>query len=206
MNVPALLLLTTTIASSLVIAGCASNRSSRSHYPVTHAGAIQKVEEGTVVTVRQVKIDGVSTNMGRIIGASLGTAAGALSVPVESEISIQEGPSGVVNISESSNRHESTAAMAVGGVVGMVVGQKVEKALTAKKAQELTIALDNGETVLVVQEYREPAFYEDERVKLYTTRAGNSLVYHTHEDPAMDPETNAYLIGNDEGEFEKVNF
>ncbi len=159
--------------------------------------------------VRQVKIDGVATNMGRLVGAGIGGAVGALAVPVESEVSIQQTSPDSVSIYETSNRHENQAAMAVGGAVGMVVGQKVEKALTAKRAQELTIALDSGETVLVVQVYREPAFYEDERVKLCTTRAGDSVVYHSGEDPTMDPDTNAYLISDIEEveeEFEPVTW
>lgn len=196
-------------AISLLAWGCASSPTSASKYPVTHAGAIQRVEEGTVVGVRQVKIDGVATNMGRLVGAGIGGAVGALAVPVKSEVAIQQTSPNSVSIYETSNRHENQAAMAVGGAVGMVVGQKVEKALSAKKAQELTIAMDSGETVLVVQEYREPAFYENERVKLYTTRAGDSVVYHAGEDPTMDPDTNAYLITDpeeNEEEFEPVTW
>lgn len=189
--------------------GCASSPTSASKYPVTHAGAIQKVEEGTVVGVRQVKIDGVATNMGRLVGAGIGGAVGALAVPVESEVAIRQTSPNSIGIYEKSNRHENQAAMAVGGAVGMVVGQKVEKALSAKRAQELTIAMDSGETVLVVQVYREPAFYENERVKLYTTRSGDSVVYHSGEDPTMDPDTNAYLITEPEGageQFEPVTW
>lgn len=197
------------VAICFLFWGCASSPSAMSRYPITHAGAVQKVEDGTVVGVRPVKIDGVATNLGRIVGAGVGGAAGALAVPVKSEIVIQETQPGLINISESSNRHEAHAATAIGGAVGMVVGQKVEKALTAKRAQELTIALDSGETVLVVQEYREPEFYENERVKLYTTRAGDSVVYHSGENPGMDPDTNAYLIpdqSEDEDDFEPVTW
>ncbi|MBK1876897.1 hypothetical protein [Pelagicoccus mobilis] len=202
----ALLPFALSVLFSVLVGGCASSAPTKSTYPVTHAGSIQRVEDGTVVTVRQVKIDGVATNMGAIVGAGVGTAVGAISVPLETKTTVHESSPGVISINESSNRHESTAAMAVGGAVGMVVGQKVEKMMTAKRAQELTIALDSGETVLVVQEYREPAFYEDERVKLYTTRTGDSIVYHAHDDPSMDPDTNAYLVGDEGEEFEPVEF
>ncbi|MBD5782077.1 hypothetical protein IEN85_21440 [Pelagicoccus sp. NFK12] len=197
------------VAISIWMGGCASSPTTASKYPVTHAGAIQKVEEGTVVGVRQVKIDGVSTNLGRLVGAGIGGAVGALAVPVESEAVIEQTSPNSISIYETSNRHENQAAMAVGGAVGMVVGERVEKVLTAKRAQELTIALDSGETVLVVQVYREPGFYEDERVKLYTTRAGDSVVYHASVDPTVDPDTNAYLIPDtdvEEAEFEPVTW
>lgn len=197
-----------------LLIGCGgSSSAAKSSYPVTHSGAVHKVEKGTVVGARQVKIDGRATNLGRIVGGTLGTAVGALSVPIESttvsNTSIVPTPDGGVGISgtqsTSSNVHESRAAMAVGSAVGVLVGQKVEKMITSKRAQELTIAMDSGETVVIVQDFREPAFYENERVKVYTTRVGESVVYHTDEDPNMDPNTSAYIIG-DESEVEEVDF
>lgn len=188
---------------------CGSTSSSTARYPVTHAGAVQNVQEGTVVSTRVVKIDGRATNMGRLVGAGIGTAVGSVTVPYESETRIYESEPGVISIDGTDNRAQNRAAMAVGGAVGMVVGQEVEKMITAKKAQELTIALDQGETVVVVQEYREPEFYEDERVKVYTTRSGDSVVYHAGENPGLDPETNAYLIDEtveDSDEFETVTW
>lgn len=147
--------------------------------------------------------------MGRVVGAGIGAAVGAVTVPYESETSIYESEPGVISIEGSDNRAQSNAAMAVGGAVGMVVGQEVEKIITAKRAQELTIAMDQGETVVVVQEHREPEFYEDERVKVLTTRSGESVVYHAGENPGLDPDTNAYLIDDaeaEEDEFDTVTW
>lgn len=196
------------LSGCLFIAGCGSGGSSSpARYPITHAGSVKKVEKGTVVSVRQVKIDGVATNLGAIVGAGIGGAAGSLAVPLESKTVITQTSPTSIQIHGSNNVHESRAAMGVGAAVGAVVGQKVEKAMTAKRAQELTIALDGGETVSIVQEYREPAFYEDDRVELYTTRIGNSVVYHMGSDPTLDPDTNAYLISDEATEeFETVTW
>ena len=189
----------TLCAAAILLAACGST-ASKSSYPVTHTGAVQKMEKGTVVGTRNVKIDGRATNMGRIVGGAVGAGVGALSVPIKSETTItQSGPNSVA-IRSTDNRHESHAATAIGGAVGMVVGQKVEKVLTAKKAQEITVALDSGETVVIIQEYREPEFYDQERVKVYTTRAGEAVVYHSDENPHLDPETSAYIVGDPEEE------
>lgn len=159
------------------------------------------MEEGTVVAERTVRIDGRATNMGRIVGAGVGAAVGAVSVPYESETVITQTNDSIL-IQGSDNRGQQHAATAVGGALGTLVGQEVEKMITAKQAQELTIAMDGGETVVIVQESREPEFYENERVKVYTTRNGESVVYHTGENPMVDPETNAYLVDDVEEEAE----
>ncbi len=69
-------------------------------------------------------------------------------------------------------------ASAGGAVAGAIVGEKVEKALTAKLAQELTIELDDGQTVVVVQELKEPAFQTGDRVSLLEARGGYARVRH----------------------------
>ncbi len=147
--------------------------------------------------------------MGMIVGAGIGGAVGSVAVPVETQTTVQQTGPDTISINSSSNVNENRAAMAVGTAVGSVVGRKVEKALTAKLAQEITIAMDGGETISVVQEYEEPGFYENERVKILTGRMGESVVYHANYDPNADPETNAYLIPEDEeleGDFEPVSW
>ncbi|MDQ8203379.1 hypothetical protein [Pelagicoccus sp. SDUM812003] len=198
-------------AALVMITGCSSTGSSqKSRYPVTASGAIQRVENGTIVATRTVKIDGRATNVGTAVGAGVGAAVGAIAVPRRQTTTISSPQPNVIQANTTSNRHESDAAMAVGGAVGVLAGRKVEKMLTARKAQELTIAMEGGETVMVVQEYREPEFMVNERVKVYTTRTGESVVYHSDEDPHLDPDTDAYVIPDDgefgEDEFEPVEW
>ena len=169
-----------------------------------------------MISTREVVIDGKATAMGTAVGAGIGTAVGAIAVPVETTSTTQgvisQTPTGDINVTEttnvSTNSNENRAAMAVGAAVGAVVGRKVEKKLSEIQAQELTIKLDSGETIVVVQQLRQPYFYDQERVKVYTTGYGNSRVFHDDEDPFLDPETNAYLIDGAEiaNEVPEVNW
>lgn len=61
-------------------------------------------------------------------------------------------------------------------VVGGIVGGMVEKELTKKTAQELTIGLDDGVTVVVVQELKNAGFAEGDRVTVTHTPAGEAYV------------------------------
>ena len=72
----------------------------------------------------------------------------------------------------------------------------------------MTVALESGKVVVVVQEHREPSFRPDDPVTVYTTRMGESLIYHAGENPGRDPDTNAYLIreGEDVPEYDPITF
>jgi len=69
-------------------------------------------------------------------------------------------------------------ASAGGAVVGAVVGQQVEKAMTSKIAQEITIEMDDGNTVVIVQELQEPRFSTGDRVSVLEARGGYARVRH----------------------------
>ena len=186
---------------ALIVTACSST-SVPTRYPVAHTSVAHKLEQGTVIRANEVVIDGQATNLGMIVGGGLGGAAGAVAVPVQTTAEIVPNSAGGLDVDISSNRHENRAAMAVGAALGTVVGRKVEKKLSEKKAQELTIKLDSGETVVIVQQRRDQPFYDNERVQVYTTRLGNSRVFHADEDPYVDPETNAYIPDDAEIEHE----
>lgn len=165
-------------ALPLLVSACASSSGAKNRYPVAHSGIAHKLEQGTVVSVQEVIIDGQATLIGTSGGAAVGSAVGiAASGPIES----------------TGDYQQAALTGAVAGVVGAVVGRQVEKQLTQKKAQELTIKLDSGEMIIVVQERREPPFGYDDRVQVYMTKLGNSRVFHADEDPYVDPETNVYI-------------
>lgn len=186
--------------------GCTASKPS-ARYPVAHASVAHKLEKGTVVGVRDVVIDGTVSNMGMVLGAGVGAAVGAVAVPRRETVTVvNNGDS--IGITSKSNSGQANAAMAVGSVVGAIAARHIEKKLTTVQAQELIIQLESGETVVVVQERREPEFVENETVQVYTTRMGNSRVFHSEENPFVDPETNAYLTGDEaaEPEFEPVTW
>lgn len=166
---------------SLIFAGCQSS-SSRSRYPISSTGMAKQLDGGTVIDIREVVIDGSSSGIGSYGGAIGGSAVG-----------------GAIG-ADLSGTSIGTAVGAAGGMIaGSVVGTKIEKAMTSKRAQELTIQLENGVTVVVVQEIREPWFNIGDPVKVDSNRAGAARVYHADEDPYIDPDTGAYLPDDFEG-------
>lgn len=197
------------LALAFYLVGCNSTSSSSSNrYPVAHESVPHKLIKGRIVEARDVVIDGTASNMGMVVGAGIGTAIGAIAVPRKSVVTVSPSADGQSAIVRGSDNHaESTAAMAVGGALGTIVGRKIEKKLSTRKAQELVIELEGGDRLVIVQPKREPAFQQDEQVRVYTTTYGKSKVFHSDEDPFIDPETNAYLIGEgDEADFEPVTW
>jgi|TARA_B110000495_G_C22974086_1_gene571966 outer membrane lipoprotein SlyB len=138
----------------IFISGCASG--GYETVPNSSAGTTQSIDLGTVVATRTVKIEGESSQLGLYGGGVMGSAIGS---------TIGGGDGRVL-------------ASAGGAVVGAIVGKKIEKALTTKLAQEMTIELDDGRTVVVVQELKDPEFYSGDRVSVLQTRNGDARVRH----------------------------
>jgi outer membrane lipoprotein SlyB len=57
-------------------------------------------------------------------------------------------------------------AQAGGAVVGAIAGQAVEESVTRKHAQEITIRLDDGRTVVVTQEVATGIYQDGDRVRV----------------------------------------
>lgn len=117
-----------TVAAFLV--ACETASLTGDSYSRTQARQMQTVLEGTVVSVRAVKIDGTQTGAGSLAGAALGGVAGG---------AIGHG-------------YGSIAAGVAGAVAGGLIGNAVEEKVTAKNGIELTIRLQRGDTVAIVQE------------------------------------------------------
>lgn len=119
------------LGAVLLISGCARHTASSQVYPRYEARTAYDVEYGEVVDVRQVEIEGYSSFIGVWGGAIVGDAVG-----------------GAVNTSSRSTRR---VARAVGGVAGAVIGEAVERKVTAEMGLEITVDLDSGSTVAIVQ-------------------------------------------------------
>lgn len=63
-------------------------------------------------------------------------------------------------------------AQAGGSVVGAVAGQAVEEVATRKRAQEVTVHLDDGRTVVVTQESDGGLFRDGDRVRILNSHGG----------------------------------
>ncbi len=144
-----------TLALAAVLAmGCATSRSGKV-YSRDEARRVQQVEMGTVVAVQEVTIEGTKSK----IGAAAGGIAGG--------ISARGGGSGTGD----------KVAGVLGAIAGGVAGAAAEEALTRRPGLEITVALDGGKTVSIVQEADE-TFAIDDRVRLLTQPDGTTRVSH----------------------------
>lgn len=127
---------------SLVLGACASSNSG-SVYSRDEARKVQTVRTGTVESVRQVKLEGTKTPIGTIAGGAVGGIAGS---------------------SVGGGRGSAIAAV-IGAVAGGLAGSALEEGITRKDGVEVTVKLDGGALVAVVQEADE-IFKPGEKVRL----------------------------------------
>lgn len=111
-----------------VMTGCASSNSG-SVYSRDEARTPAKVTMGTVTSVRNVKIEGTQSGVGTVAGAVVGGLAG-------STIGHNKG---------------SIAGAVIGAVAGGLLGNVIEDKTTAENAIELTVKLDRGGLISIVQ-------------------------------------------------------
>jgi outer membrane lipoprotein SlyB len=135
------------------ISGCASGLGS-SDYSRADARRVQEVQMGVVEHVREVRIEGTKTG----IGAAAGTVAGGIS------------GGGVGH-----GRGSAVAGIA-GAVIGGVVGAAAEEGFTRQKGMEITVTLDQGRTIVVVQAAEEQ-FKVGDRVRVLTGSGGTRVTH-----------------------------
>jgi outer membrane lipoprotein SlyB len=138
----------------LGLGGCASSMSGDT-YRRGEAMRAQSVEMGVVDSVRFVTIEGTQTGVGAAAGAILGGIAG----------------------STAGRGYRAHEAGAVGGaVIGGVAGQAIEEGSTRKNGVEVTVLLDQGRMLAIVQEATEE-FRPGDRVRVvsdgYRTRVSH---------------------------------
>lgn len=145
--------LTISLVAALGVGGCASSMSGDA-YSRSQARQAQEVQMGTVVSVRNVQIEGTKTPIGALTGAALGGIAGS---------TIGQG-------------NRANAAGAIGGaLLGGLAGSAVEEGVTRQQGIEITVRLDNGRTVAIAQG-ADQTFSSGERVKVVTAPDGTSRV------------------------------
>jgi outer membrane lipoprotein SlyB len=113
-------------------------------YPRQDTRTAYNVEYGEVVATRIVEIEGETSFVGLWGGAAVGRAAGG---------------------ALSDNGDTRGVAQAVGGVAGAVAGEAIEKKITAEDGLEITVRLDNSNTIAVVQE-QDVIFASGDRVRV----------------------------------------
>lgn len=138
---------------SVLLAACASSNSG-SVYSRDEARKVQTVRTGVVESVRQVKLEGTKSPVGTIAGGAVGGIAG----------------------SSVGGGRGSAIATVIGAVAGGLLGSAAEEGVTRKDGVEITVKLDGGNMVAVVQEADDP-FKAGERVRLLESN-GTTRVSH----------------------------
>ena len=135
-----------------LLTGCATSKSG-SVYTRDQAQQGQTVQLGTVEFVKAVQIEGSKSGVGAIGGGLAGGLIG-------STIGGGDG---------------STLAAVGGALAGAFVGSKVEEKSTQLDGLEITVKLDSGKAIAVVQE-ADVLFVVGERVRVLISRDGTTRV------------------------------
>lgn len=131
---------------TLLVGGCASSKSG-SVYTREQARQAQQVEKGRIISVREVQVEGTKTPLGAVGGAAVGAIAGS---------------------TVGGGKGSEIAAIA-GGLGGWLAGAAAEEVITRQNALEITVELDNGRTISVVQAENNLTFQPGERVHVLSS-------------------------------------
>ena len=142
----------TFLAATAFLTGCASSNSGEV-YSRDQARRTQTVQMGTVQAVKNVQIEGTKSGVGAVGGGVAG---------------------GVVGSTIGSGSGSILAAVG-GAALGAVGGAVAEEKLTKKNGLEITVKLDSGATIAVVQE-ADVMYSVGERVRVLTGSDGTTRV------------------------------
>lgn len=140
------------LISLAVLAGCATSKSG-DVYTRDQARREQNIRMGVVESVREVLMEGTKSPVGAIAGAAVGGVAG----------------------STLGGGNGSTIAAVIGAVAGGLAGSAIEEGVTRKQAMEITIKMDNGQLIAIVQEGDPLEFRPGDRVRIISS-GGESRV------------------------------
>lgn len=131
------------ITLSLLLGGCASGLGG-ADYKRGETRRVQEVRMGVIEDVRTVRIEGTSSGVGAAAGTVVGGVAG----------------SGI-----GGGRGRVVGAV-LGAVAGGVAGSAIEESSTRKPGLELTIRLETGRVIAIVQEDDGTDFRRGDRVRV----------------------------------------
>jgi len=137
----------------LALGGCAYHYGSGDYRGYQVRGE-QSVRFGVVDSVRPVRINPRDTGLGAATGAIAGGIAGS-------------------NVGGGSGQIVGALG---GAILGGVIGQNVEQSANERRGEEITVLLDSGKYLAVVQEADE-SFRPGDRVRVLSGR-GNTRVTH----------------------------
>lgn len=133
----------TAVALGVLLGGCASGLGGGT-YERAEARRAMTVQYGTVEAVRLVRLEGTKSPVGTVAGAAVGGVAGS-------------------GVGGGSGRAIATV---IGAVAGGMAGSAIEEGVTRQRGVEVTVRLDNGQTLAVVQADEGEGFRPGERVRM----------------------------------------
>jgi outer membrane lipoprotein SlyB len=138
---------------TVFIALACESRTSSNVYSRQQAQRVFTVDEGLVVYVRQVQIEGSVTGLGAIAGGVMGYVVGG-------------------TIGEGSGQDVARAA---GTITGAAAGAALEEHASHRDGLEITVQLDNGQVMAIVQA-ADQAFDVGDRVRILRRPDGSARV------------------------------
>lgn len=143
------------LVCSLALTGCVNSLSGNT-YSRSDARQVQQVQYGVVQSSTPVVIEGtqgiVGTGTGAVVGGVLGSSVG--------------GGKG------------KDIATVLGVVAGGLAGKQLEENFTRSQGQEVTVRLDNGNVISIVQEVGEgPLFNSGDRVRVLSGNGNARVTY-----------------------------
>ena len=131
------------LLASVTLAGCATGLGG-GDYERAEARRVINVRMGIVESVRPVKLEGTKSPVGTLGGAAVGGIAGS---------TVGQGKGAAIGA-------------VLGAVAGGLAGSAAEEGITRKQGIEVTVKMDNGEMLAVVQEDGGEKFMPGERIRL----------------------------------------
>ena len=132
----------------LTLAACGGYSRSGDVYTADQARHEMTVRMGVVESVREVQMEGGRSGVGGLAGGVVGGVAGS---------SIGGGKGQIVGA-------------VLGAVAGGMAGNAIEQGASRRMALEITVRLDGGQTIAVVQEGDPMAFRHGDRVRVLSGR------------------------------------
>ena len=129
-------------------ASCSNSSLKSDTYDRDSSQRISNVLYGEVVSLKKVSIEG-EIKSGTIVGGLVGAAAGS-------------------QVSDS--KPESEIGAVIGGAIGATIGGNVSKNIQSVEGIQLTINMDDGRTISVVQEASQYNFSIGDLVEVISTK------------------------------------
>ena len=131
------------LVAAIALAGCASSKSG-DVYTRDQARREMSVRKGVVESVRQVTMEGTKSGVGSGAGAVVGGVAGS---------NIGGGKGQIIGA-------------VLGAVAGGLAGSSIEEGVTRKEVAEITVQLEGGKLIVVVQETVPGEFRSGDHVRV----------------------------------------